>query len=112
MENVPECVLALNECINENVITTNSCENMDYMLATCVNYQENFTVKMLRNIAIYYGFKCSSKTKKQVLIDFIMDFEQNKVNGDIVARRCTLWNYMDELLEDPFTRKFVVNMNK
>lgn len=114
MEYIPDCVLKLNN-EGENIIaqecTTNESQ-IDYMLASTMNYQENFTVKMLKNIAQYYGFKPSSKTKKQELIDFIVEFEQNELHCEIVSRRCTLWSYMDELLEDRFMRKFIINMNK
>lgn len=115
MEYIPDCVLQLNNDYGENVIEMNPASNenqLDFIMASSMNYQENFTVKMLKNIALYYGFKPSSKTKKQELIDFIVHFEQNEVNADIVSHRCTLWSYMDALLEDPFTRKFIVNMNK
>lgn len=114
MEYIPDCVLQLsNE--GENVIAKDSTTNetrLDYMLASSMNYHENFTVKMLKNIAQYYGFKPTSKTKKQELIDFIVEFEQNELHNNIVSRRCTLWSYMEELLEDPYTRKYVINMNK
>jgi hypothetical protein len=114
MEDIPECVLQLNYRCENNIIDMNAStsENqLDYMIASSMNYNENFTVKMLKNIALYYGFKSSSKTKKQDLIDFIVNFEQNELHGDIVSRRCTLWSYIDALMEDPFTKKFVINMN-
>ena len=114
MEHIPECVLQLNEDCENNIIHLDDATNdhqMDYMLASSMNYHENFTVKMLKHIAQYYGFKPSTKTKKQDLIDFIVEFEQNDLHGDIVSRRCTLWSYIDALLDDPFTRKFVINMN-
>lgn len=110
MEDIPDCVLEFNNDLEKNIISHDN--QTDYMMASYMNYQENFTVKMLKNIAQYYGFKPSSKTKKQDLIDFIIEFEQDEMYGDIVSRRCTLWSYMDELLEDPFTRKFIINMNK
>ena len=93
MEHIPDCVLQLNNDNEENVIDMNDATNknqVDFIMASSMNYQENFTVKMLKNIALYYDFKPSSKTKKQELIDFIVNFEQSVINADVVSQRCTL----------------------
>ena len=109
-EHIPNCITNLeNEFINTDYI--NNSFNEDYVVAAIVNYQENYTVKMLKHIVEYYGQKCSSRTRKQDLIDCIVEFENDILNEDIVLKRRLLWSYMDALLDDNYMKKFVINMN-
>jgi len=108
-DNIPQCIINL-----ENEFTNNHDINHDindYVVAAIINYNENFTVKMLKHIVEYYGQKCASRTRKQDLIDCIVEFENDILNEDIVLKRRLLWSYMDALLDDKYTKKFVINMN-
>lgn len=103
---LPSCISELN-----NTITYTITDTIDYKVASILNYNENYTVKMLKHIASYYGFKYNNKIKKQQLIDFIVDFESKENNTEIIIKRNTLWSYMEELLHDNYTKQFIINMN-
>jgi hypothetical protein len=124
MENnsIPQCILQLqNELkttaynindeygINDVYDINDSCKH-DNITASILNYQENYSVKSLKHIAEYYGEKIHSRVKKQQLINFIVFFEYDINNSEIVSKRKLLWGYLDTLLEDKFMKKFVINI--
>lgn len=76
-----------------------------------INYHENFTVKELLLICEYYGIAKEVKTKrynKEQLVYFLVDFESNQNNADIVCKRQNMWFYMNELKHDKFMKKYVL----
>jgi hypothetical protein len=76
-----------------------------------INYNENFTVKELLLICEYYGFAKdvkSNKFNKEEIIHFLVDFEKNHNNSDIVFRRQNMWFYINELKNDKFMKKYVL----
>jgi hypothetical protein len=81
------------------------------MLALEIDYADNYTVKMLKHIAAYYGFKSMTRIKKIDIIHFILHFENDILNIEIVQRRKNLWNYMSELKEDDYLKQFIIEMN-
>ena len=113
LENIPDCVVELtNEKKFEYSYGKNDdLDETDYMVASEINYHENYTVKMLKHIASYYGNTSTSHMKKKNIIDFIIEFEQYECNFEIVHKRRRLWNHIEELLDDSFTRKFIISMN-
>jgi len=85
--------------------------NDDITLTHMVNYRENFTVKELLFICEYYGFAKqlkSAKLNKDQIIDFLVNFESDKKNLDIVFKRQNIWFYMNELKSDKFMKKFLI----
>lgn len=85
--------------------------NDDIIITHMVNYRENFTVKDLLFICEYYGFAKqlkSAKLNKEQIIDFLVNFESDKNNFDIVNKRQNMWFYMNELKSDKFMKKFVL----
>lgn len=77
--------------------------------AQVVNYDLNFTSKQLSQICDYYGIKTSKRTNKKCeIIQLLVAFETEQTNYEIVARRKQLWNYMSELKNDKFMKKFVI----
>ena len=85
--------------------------NNDIMLTHIVNYHENFTVKELLLICEYYGFAKelkSAKLNKEQIIDFLVNFESDKNNTDIVFKRQNMWFYMNELKSDKFMKKYIL----
>ena len=79
----------------------------DYCLAQVNDYEMNYTNKQLMCINDYYHLGNSSKLKKMDLIDRIVTFENDKTNENVVSKRQTLWFYIQELKNDPFTKKFI-----
>lgn len=90
---------------------TEICDNNDLMLPQMINYNENFTVKELLLICEYYGFAKDVKTNKfnkEQIIDFLVSFETDPNNSDIVFKRQNMWFYINELKNDKFMKKFVL----
>jgi len=75
------------------------------------NYYNNYTVKELLLICEYYGFAKDLKTNKynkEEIIDFLVSFESDINNLDIVFKRQNMWFYINELKNDKFMKKFVL----
>lgn len=113
LENIPDCVSKLDNYFDNTSLnsTHDDLNDVDFLVASGINYHENYTVKMLKHIASYYGNNSTSRMKKKDIIDFIIEFEQYECNFEIVHKRRRLWNHMEELMEDNFTRKFIISMN-
>jgi len=83
----------------------------DLKLPQLINYQENFTIKELLLICEYYGFAKELKTKKynkEEIIHFLVEYELDPLNSDIVYRRQNMWFYMNELKNDKFMKKYIL----
>ena len=105
---------------NENVkLDINSFlqefENMevynDLLFPQTINYIENYTVKELLLICEYYGFAKGLKNKKynkNAIANFLVEFEINPSNNDIVFKRKNMWFYINELKNDKFMKKYVL----
>ena len=75
---------------------------------------ETMNLKQLLRIRDYYDYiskvdipKSKKHTKKNEVIDYIMEFESNISNIDIVIRRVQLWKYIDELKSDKYMKQFI-----
>jgi hypothetical protein len=76
-----------------------------------INYNENYTVKELLLICEYYGFAKdlkSNKYNKEQIVDFLVRFESDPNNSDIVFKRQNMWFYINELKNDKFMKKFIL----
>ena len=90
-------------------------ENMevynDLLFPQTINYIENYTVKELLLICEYYGFAKGLKNKKynkNAIANFLVEFEINPSNNDIVFKRKNMWVYINELKNDKFMKKYVL----
>ena len=100
----------INKVINKNSLNNfdNSFNiNIDEITAIEVDYNLNYTIKDLKLIAEYYGIKMK-RSKKEIIIQNIVDYETNDENYDIVERRKELWYYLEELKNDDYTKRFIV----
>jgi len=70
-------------------------------------YSDNFTLKELHHIAIYYDIS-KRKKKKYELIDDIVAFEIDTGNVELVEQRKRLWFYVNELKNDNYLSKFII----
>ena len=50
----------------------------------------------------------NNKYNKEQIIDFLVSFESDIKNSDIVFKRQNMWFYMNELKNDRFMKKFVL----
>ena len=82
----------------------------DLKIPEIINYTENYTVKELLLICEYYGIAKELKAKKcnkEIIIEFLVDFESKITNTEVVCKRKNMWFYMNELKSDKFMKKYV-----
>ena len=95
-----------------NDIVEDEEDNGDYSadvyMATCLDYDNNYTKKELEKIADYYKIS-KRKKRKSELIEEIVLFEMSFENDFIVNRRKLLWFYMDEIKNDEFLHKYIIS---
>jgi hypothetical protein len=80
----------------------------DNLLSQGIDYSENYTIKMLQQIAGYYKIK-KNKIKKEVLVQLIIKFENNPENSVTVYNRKRLWHYLNELKDDEYFSKYILS---
>ena len=108
IEEEQENILNIDELMAE---IENTDLNDDLIVPHMINYNENYTVKELLLICEYYGFAKdlkNNKLNKEQIIDFLVSFETNENNSEIVFKRQNMWFYMNELKNDKFMKKFVL----
>jgi hypothetical protein len=103
--NIDDYLQEINDEINDQTYDD------DLVIPKIINYNENFTVKELLLICEYYGISKelkSNKCNKEVIINFLVDFESNCMNTQIVLKRQKMWLYINELKNDKFMKKYVL----
>ena len=94
------------------VENTNIGENKeDLFVSQTLNYEVNFNVKELMLICEYYGISKTVKTNKcnkSEIIYFLVNFENDHRNEEIVCRRRNIWFYITEIKNDKFMKKYVL----
>ena len=74
-------------------------------------YKINYNVKDLLLICEYYGCSKGMKSKKYTkedIVNFLVAFETNPSNNDIVCKRKNAWFYISELKNDKIMKKYVL----
>jgi hypothetical protein len=103
-------LLDIDRLLNE--IEQTELENHDdFMIPHMIDYHENFVIKELLLICEYYGFAKelkANKCNKEQIIYFLVKFESQPTNVDIVFRRQNMWFYMKELKNDKFMKRFLL----
>jgi hypothetical protein len=82
----------------------------DNLIAQQIDYSENYTLKMLTQIASYYKIT-KKKVKKEQLIELILSFENDPDNSEKVYNRKRMWHYLNELKNDSYFSKYVIFYN-
>lgn len=85
----------------------NESMRLQYISAVKLNYETNYTVKMLKHILEYYKINKGKRTKSEI-IEEIVEFETNDSNYEIVEKRNMLWNYVKTLKNDEFFEKYIL----
>ena len=88
----------------------NSISVKDIMVKI-LDYDLNYNVKQLVLICEYYGIAKTvkaNKFKKDEIISFLLEFEENPENYSIVYKRKQLWFFMNELKNDKFMKKYLL----
>jgi hypothetical protein len=115
----PDLSDLINEFEQMNTMTNDNYCDKDLEMSEMKNYEMNYTIKQLLLICDYYGLTKQAKTseyygakartmKKNGIIAFIMMFESNMENMDIVMKRKEMWYYMDLLKADKMMKKYVL----
>jgi glycerol-3-phosphate dehydrogenase len=98
----------INDLLNEDTCKTNN----DLLISHMIHYHENFSVKELFLICDYYdiskNLKIKKKYTKDAVVKYLVEFEMNNSNIDIVSKRQNMWFYMNELKNDKFMKKFLL----
>lgn len=113
------CEIDFSNLLNELNTTTidnlnelsNNALNENLIMSQIVNYNENYTVKELMLICEYYNFAKElkqNKCNKNQIIEFLVMFELNPINADIVFKRQNMWFYINELKKDKMMKKYVL----
>ena len=83
----------------------------DVFVSQTLNYEVNFNVKELMLICEYYGISKTvknNKCNKSEIINFLVNFENDPQNEEIVCRRRNIWFYISEIKNDKFMKKYVL----
>ena len=99
------------EDLLKEIETTENYDDDLLIIPNLINYSGNFTVKELLMICDYYGFakECkNNKFNKTEIIHFLIDFESNPINSEIVLKRKNMWFFINELKNDKFMKKYVL----
>ena len=81
------------------------------IIAKSLDYEINYNIKQIIRICDYYGISKDikiNKLKKNEIINFLLMFEENIMNSEIVYKREQLWYFMSELKNDKFMKKFII----
>lgn len=92
--------------VNNNSIT-NADMNMDTMIASEIDYSNNYNIKSLGKILDFYGI-CKRKLRKDEMVQSIILFEMELCNYELVEERKRLWLNFQELKEHSFFNKFMI----
>jgi hypothetical protein len=74
-------------------------------------YNQEYNIKDLLKICQYYGIDKNIKTlkcKKQDIISTIIYFESIPENFELVQKRHKMWAYINELINDPKMKKYII----
>ena len=83
----------------------------DLFISRTLNYEVNFNVKELMLICDYYSISKTvkaNKCNKSEIIYFLVNFENDPRNDEIVCRRRNIWFYITEIKNDKFMKKYVL----
>ena len=82
-------------------------DNRENMRAALVmSYDLNFTSVQLTKILEYYEISVR-KMKKMDKAEAIADFEMADVNAELVEKRKRYWQWVNELSEDDYFKKYI-----
>ena len=114
IENNVDLTQLLNEISNTEIYnhTNNNIRN-DEFISRIISYKLNYKIKDLLNICDYYGITKDLKNKnnkfnKELIINFLIAFESNPNNTELVNKRQNMWFYINELKNDKFMKKYVL----
>lgn len=104
----------INDLLKDFDYFTNKINNLtrdEIIESLSIEYKINYNVKDLLLICDYYGIAKELKVQKfckEMIIYFLVDFENDPLNNTIVLKRKELWGYMNILKNDKFMKKYII----
>ena len=89
----------------------NDLTDKEIIESLSIEYKINYNVKDLLLICEYYGIAKELKVQKfckEMIIYFLIDFENDPLNNTIVLKRKKMWSYMNMLKNDKFMKKYII----
>ena len=89
----------------------NNLTNEEIIESLSIEYKINYNVKDLLLICEYYGIAKELKVQKfckEMIIYFLVDFENDPLNNTIVLQRKKMWRCMNMLKNDKFMKKYII----
>ena len=89
----------------------NNLTDKEIIESLSIEYKINYNVKDLLLICEYYGIAKELKVQKfckEMIIYFLIDFENDPLNNTIVLKRKKMWSYINMLKNDKFMKKYVI----
>tara|TARA_Y100000287_G_scaffold184443_1_gene185406 strand:+ start:3043 stop:3417 length:375 start_codon:yes stop_codon:yes gene_type:complete len=101
------------QVINELYMSDSKISSKDSSerAAIALDYEMNTTVVSLNKIMDFYNIPSREnrrELKKQEKIQRIVNFETDNDNQDVVKKRKRYWEYIKELKEDDYFKKYIV----
>lgn len=101
------------QVINELYMNDMKVEESDCSERAAIelNYEMNTTVASLNKIMDYYKIPTREhrkELKKHDKVKRIVDFETHNDNKEIVKKRKRYWDYITELKDDEYFKKYIV----
>lgn len=91
--------------------TKSEVANCSKRAAVELNYEINTTVPSLNKIMDYYKIpirEIRKELRKSDKVKRIVNFESCEANHDVVKRRKLYWDYISELKQDEYFKKYIV----
>ena len=89
----------------------NDLTDKEIIESLSIEYKINYNVKDLLLICEYYGIAKELKVQKfckEMIIYFLIDFENDPLNNTIVLKRKKMWSYINMLKNDKFMKKYII----
>lgn len=101
------------QVINELYMSDSKSSSKDSSERAAIelDYEMNTTVVSLNKIMDFYNIPSREnrrELKKQEKIQRIVNFETDNDNQDVVKKRKRYWEYIKELKEDDYFKKYIV----
>lgn len=74
-------------------------------------YKTTYSAKKLNQVLTYYGIqKSKRKMTKDEMIQVLLFFEMDSANHERVQQRLRLWQNFEELKNDPYFSKYILDI--
>ncbi len=112
IDNIENITTSFNDVNNYDIVELEYYNKKQNYFDEYTYYNKEYNLKELIKICEYYGLtkilKSMKLTKKNDIIDFLVDYENSPGNIYSVLKRHKLWAYMEELNNDAFMKNYIL----